>query len=982
MRTISRILLIIGLLTIPFSSGSTQKTLIPQEPQATQQNPDITQYFSVASLPRIEELRIPPNMELGRTKRMAERLMRQLTRSAMNEMSRLQRLGEVIDYNLLNKGALISLDVNPGSSLRELRSLDSIELFMTAQQATECSQKYESLLREQIVTLSREQILREVSEAANVVTDPSIDVYAPTGSDWTYVRGVTTPSTEVSLLIWRAGQVVGSGVTTSYFDGYYSIYPEWLGGCYGDYSWVLQPGDVVEVTAHSSTVSTVVASLSAWMDPVSDTVSGKTLPGALIETWVYFDGELCIYSLDGLPNLSDGSGNFTTSFSGQVDVNRNDYGSVYVRDINGNSTFIWVDAYHIYHYFYDGEFGGTLKPYTDFTATLSRSAITIDTYTGATEYDGWFYGWFSETPQSGDQISVIGGGISMSFTVAELDATVDPGANQVSGTTSPGRRVLGYLEKNDWNWPITTCFYDGDCKSILADGSGNFTLSTTSVDLVRGDVAWLNIYDSEGNAQYAQLHATSIHANSIWAEVEGLWGTPGEYLTINHRDSSNNIQETINDWASSWDGYYWVWLNYLQPGDHIEVGNGVITETMTVQDITASVNNATDLISGTAPDGKIIAEFWDYQREYDWWEGSCQETNASGGGYNLNFNTEGIEAADEADIRFVGPDGHYTYRWAHAFDANIYYMYNGYIWGYTLYPSSSVTVELWDGSTLIKTKSDTSWWDDGLYELDLEQNLVAGQRVVVSSSGLTADVTLPLLTLNQDVVNNRLYGQAPPNEMTLASLRQEYKCSKNGWCARWFDVLTTANGEGNYSASFDGLRFLNGYTDQCFNVQVGRECSYPLLTYYRSDEHALIVDDSSNMYPVGADTYEPDNSSAAAVAYTGTSSHTFHTAGDVDWIAISISPDKVGKTHYLTTNRLGSLADTVLELYGTNGTSLLAYDDDGGGGFASKIAWTPVSAGTYYVKIMPYNSSWAGNCGATYDFFIYTEQLFLPLTMR
>ena len=99
----------------------------------------------------------------------------------------------------------------------------------------------------------------------------------------------------------------------------------------------------------------------------------------------------------------------------------------------------------------------------------------------------------------------------------------------------------------------------------------------------------------------------------------------------------------------------------------------------------------------------------------------------------------------------------------------------------------------------------------------------------------------------------------------------------------------------------------------------------------------------------------------------------------MDWIAIAISPAEVGKLTYFETLRLGARADTMLELYGPDGTTLLAQDDDDGYGLGSLIAWTPAAPGTYFIKVKPYSSySNAANCGATYSFFVSGAHVYLP----
>jgi hypothetical protein len=103
-----------------------------------------------------------------------------------------------------------------------------------------------------------------------------------------------------------------------------------------------------------------------------------------------------------------------------------------------------------------------------------------------------------------------------------------------------------------------------------------------------------------------------------------------------------------------------------------------------------------------------------------------------------------------------------------------------------------------------------------------------------------------------------------------------------------------------------------------------------------------------------------------------------HSYDDQDWVAITISAGQVGSTYYLRTTGLGLTADTVLTLYDTDGTTLLAENDDSNG-LGSTIVWTPSTAGTYYVRITPYNYANAGNCGAYYTFVIVQYTAYLPM---
>jgi len=74
----------------------------------------------------------------------------------------------------------------------------------------------------------------------------------------------------------------------------------------------------------------------------------------------------------------------------------------------------------------------------------------------------------------------------------------------------------------------------------------------------------------------------------------------------------------------------------------------------------------------------------------------------------------------------------------------------------------------------------------------------------------------------------------------------------------------------------------------------------------------------------------------------------------VDWMKFTTV---AGRRYTIETLNLRNGADTYLELYDTNGTTRLAYNDDGGGGLASRISWTAPRAATYFIRVRDYYSS-------------------------
>ena len=164
--------------------------------------------------------------------------------------------------------------------------------------------------------------------------------------------------------------------------------------------------------------------------------------------------------------------------------------------------------------------------------------------------------------------------------------------------------------------------------------------------------------------------------------------------------------------------------------------------------------------------------------------------------------------------------------------------------------------------------------------------------------------------------------------------------------------------------------------------------------YCQTDSTGVVSepDNANNIYSAGVeicvaapDTYEGDD------AYTSTSNvlnlgasqlHNFHALADQDWLKIEASG---GMTYTIRTSGLGVSADTYLYLYDTDGTTLLASNDDYGGALASQIDWTAPTTDTYYALVKHWNPN-VGGCGTAYT-ISFNEQgkggaVYLPIILK
>lgn len=130
------------------------------------------------------------------------------------------------------------------------------------------------------------------------------------------------------------------------------------------------------------------------------------------------------------------------------------------------------------------------------------------------------------------------------------------------------------------------------------------------------------------------------------------------------------------------------------------------------------------------------------------------------------------------------------------------------------------------------------------------------------------------------------------------------------------------------------------------------------------------------------DTYIHDDNYFGAElisTYNSPTHRLFDTSEDEDWFMVDAIK---GATFSLETLNLAQGVDTNIELYDVDGTTLLAFDDNGGAGSASKLVWIAPDSGFYFYRISRNDDSVFG-CNATYDLKMnITTRLYLPLLNR
>lgn len=946
-------------LSVPFA---TAQTLPPPD------SIPVNEYLLMLPMPDLNGIDLPPIGSQEDARKYASRLLQNQASPLLNELRMLQEQGLVQAYKLLPEKQAILVQSSQESIKSQLFQLPGVQAFAPAKGENTCGLESFEALQEQVLGISRAQARMQSLDTK--ADETKISIQYRDGSNWGYVSGITTPSVDVTMRLFRAGQLITQETMTSSSEGDFYFSPSYE-SCKG-YLWSLKAGDVVEITAAGKATSAKVLNLNVWVDPFSNQVSGTTAPEKSIEINLFVPQDNLCSSAGYLINdrISDAAGNFTVDFSSLIDFKNDADAEISVTSDNGHQIYTYQNAYQIIVNANYGQITFNLKPNSAYSVSVKRSDVVINSFSGITDFEGYDYVYPSEVLQPGDIITIQGGGRTLTSTAASFsNYYLNTDTNQLTATTDPGRKVRAFFmnRNRSWGYIQNSCSYSSTCASTTANNSGALTLNSSRI-LLRGDYVVLYLYDLDGNSQYREITSSAISTQVDSSYIEGYWSLPNRDVTVTLK---NNIGE-MKDVQTAW-----VWLDgsfstsvgeIIRAGDTVTVTDGSRTETMTVADIRAELDKSTEQLTLYAPSGNAVINFNDVRHSEDSYYNICSEHQIINNVTSIALGE--VSSQDSADIIFRGEDGHYTRHYAHA--ANINVMSWGSIYGYTMTPNQNITVNLLNGNTVLETKSLTSN-GSGFYSVNFlfEPPIESRIQVVADQS---EELVIPNITINQDVAGNRIYGTSPANQLLKVFLERIYLCYGNLCDASPYKIIT-ANATGNYSAEFD-----ESYFDNCSLAHVGGQCVNSNIDYFDNNENRYHIYKSFSDY-VSADTWEDDNSLQNAKLYTGYQKHTFHYDDEQDWIKLTVTPADIGKTYHLMTTNLGPTMDTILYLYDAGGIQL-AGDDDSGGGYASQITWEPAVSGTFYILVEPFNLNSTNNCGATYDFFIANDKVFLPLTIR
>jgi len=901
-------------------------------------------------------------------------------------LERLRAGGKISGYEIrLDLKALLLHGVTNSKEVNEM-SPEPLGLgILPARVVESCSAQKASELGSRFYALNQLARMEEGStDQGNLATQaapvPTIHLVVNSWAGWAgLVYGKAAPNSPVILYVYRQGRKVASISGQTNRRGSYLLT---TGSDCNSSSNSIAPGDMVEVTAAGKNAFARNAEMSGWVDPFNNTVSGKVPFEYQVEIHLYNNTNTCgqarVYKK--VITSPKPSGEFSYNFNGQPDFNGLASAVIYALDSHGNSTELSVQAYHLEYTLGGHTLFGIIKPDPEvtYTATLITGS-TVESYPIYVGWDGSFGNYFNEAIQPGSVLKVSGGDITLTSVARLMEVHLDATHNRVYGTTEPYWLVEARFD----NYPVASCKDHQPCRKARVSSSGQFSMNA-GYDVQHGDQVQVNLVDAQGNSEKSPvIHVPALeiggtYPNNIY--VFGYWYTSGKnlYLEVLASDHQTVVCPSYylgsSDWFNGWV------VCEVHPGDFLRVTDeDNLVEEMTLVDLSATFNTAARKIGGSTGTGRLVIKYYDFRPGNVYWSVNlCQRSAVRAPQYRLSVRGARMGPGDWVNITHIGPEGNYTSTYAQALTlkTSLYTDSDSYGSQVTVYPpysSGRITLILKDTQGVEYSQTATVT-EDG-HTFTFAQAIHAGYTLEVLNPDLPPGE--PLLdtiiipadtTIQEDSVQNRLYGQTWPNTVLWA-----YLTLSNWWDQRYGYAgrQIWSNPSGQYSAAFEGMILPYARWLCPVPAQVGAPCIIPVILVYSPGGHMFYYYKMPYQTPtVPPDAYEPDNSSAEARPYTGASHHTLPD-GDSDWIQFTVNQEDIGKTYLFETFQVDTNLHTSIALIDTDGTSWIGESQPGLGGSAW-LEYTFQTPGIYYVRIM-WESDSTYSCSETYDFRITQE---------
>ncbi len=468
-----------------------------------------------------------------------------------------------------------------------------------------------------------------------------------TSSDF-QVSGSTTPNIPLKLILKdAAGVVKGTAAAAAQADGFFSVYftdPD-------DNSVQALPGYVVEMVPETGEAASVtVVDITAQVNVTTDVVQGKGPANSTLTLTMPDTG----YSMT---TVTDAQGNYTANFAPAIDLKRADWIEVRYTDPQQNGVFLGLGAPYLEIEINSGYVFAYTTPNTAATLTLKDATQVVKATATATSGPGGVIETIF-TDLNGNEVIILPGytvqltpqtGETLTLTALEMTAQVNVATDMVQGK-APAGALVEILVDNVFT----------ETESVLtatADAQGNFTASFAGdMDLKRLDIVYVYYVNPNGHGEALTIGVPGLFVMTNGSIVSGQT-TPNTAMTLTVKDASQTVKATASLRSAS-DGYFATDLTDRDNNPVLVLSGYTVqmvpqsgdTLLVTVPELTALANIATDVVQGKAPVGAAV-ELWTASHV-------VTATADAQGNYTASFaGTEDIKRGSEFRLRHERPDG-------------------------------------------------------------------------------------------------------------------------------------------------------------------------------------------------------------------------------------------------------------------------------------------------------------------------------------
>jgi uncharacterized repeat protein (TIGR01451 family) len=444
------------------------------------------------------------------------------------------------------------------------------------------------------------------------------------------------------------------------------------------------------------------------------------------------------------------------------------------RLVEGTAQYVWFRA----NAFGDWVDGSTSPEATVWITATDNLGVLKGTNTTTARPDGWFDGvdlWLDGQRTDllpGDVIYVASSdGTTASGTLIAIEGELSVEGDSVSGQMSGGVfPASGHVDL----WQRSSGQWFGWDLTIEADGSFNLDLSD-QVDVQAGDYAEVWYYDEDGNwlgtlfiTPYLQANVQRTHN---WVNGEA---SPFVTVMVIINDSTGAYKGGGESWTG---GGTWFHVDPQCPdgsgtdivtGDTVIVSTPGISGTLPVIGLEATVDAASNVISGHIPDAvaypaDLDVEVWDRPTGF----GVRFQTDENG---DFSVDLTGsydVRTGEQLALWYVRPDGHRV--GIVRSELRLYPNVTDDSVGEATEPQTFVEITVTDSGNLHALKGTASGWSDaeGLFGLEPSLNgertdILPGDLVEAIADGRSASLAIPdPFSAVYDYVANTMSGQAP-----------------------------------------------------------------------------------------------------------------------------------------------------------------------------------------------------------------------------